>query len=72
MVHGAITAGLAATAVATAVPACIDITCVSAATCFAATTGAVIGGAYHSLKYGIKHIRHYAEKRDKDKQETMK
>jgi hypothetical protein len=72
MVHGAVTAGLAATAIAMAVPACVDMTGVSAATCFAATTGAVIGGAYHSLKYGINHIRRYVEERDKDKEETMK
>jgi hypothetical protein len=57
MVNGTITAGLTATAITTVVPACVDVTGVSAATCFAATTGAVIGGAYHAVKHGIKHIR---------------
>lgn len=63
MVHGGVTAGLAATAVAMVVPACVDVTGVSAATCIAATTGAVIGGAYHGFKFGVKHIRRYVEER---------
>jgi hypothetical protein len=63
MVQGAVTAGLTATAVAMIVPACVDITGVSAATCLAATTGAVIGGTYHGCKYSIKHIRRYVKER---------
>lgn len=58
MVNGAITAGLAATAIVMVVPACVDVTGVSAATLLAAATGAAVGGAYHGVKHGIKHIRH--------------
>jgi hypothetical protein len=58
MVNGAVTAGFATTAITMMLPACVDVTGVSAATCLVATTGAVIGGAYHGIKHGIKHIRH--------------
>ena len=58
MVNGTVTAGFATTAITMILPALVDVTGVSAATCLVATTGAVIGGTYHGIQHGIKHIRH--------------
>jgi hypothetical protein len=41
--------------------ACFDVTGVSDVTCFAATTGAVTGGAYYGIKYGVKNIHDHVK-----------